>query len=80
MLYKSANQDLYFTQNKLKGRWELSKFSETQIEFLTDSLQEMEYGSIVITVHDGQITQIDKTEKKRFLKTKRPHQPARSQK
>jgi len=46
----------------------LSKLDEAQLTYLQDSLQELEYGSIVITVHDGYITQIDTTEKKRFTK------------
>lgn len=46
----------------------LSKLDEAQLEYLTASLREIDYGSVVITVHDGHVTQIDTTEKKRFLK------------
>ncbi len=48
----------------------MSKLDDKQLEYLTASLQEIDYGSVVITVHDGQVTQIDTTEKKRFLKKK----------
>ncbi len=34
--------------------------------YIMDSLEEMKYGTIQITVHDGRIVQIDRTEKKRF--------------
>ncbi|WP_066072059.1 YezD family protein [Neobacillus soli] len=34
--------------------------------FILATLKGMEYGSVVITIHDGTITQIDKTEKTRF--------------
>lgn len=40
--------------------------SDVKIEHITSALKELEYGSIVITVHNGDITQIDTTEKKRF--------------
>ncbi|EFM09990.1 Protein of unknown function DUF2292 [Paenibacillus curdlanolyticus YK9] len=33
---------------------------------IADQLEGMEYGSVVITVHDGRIVQIDRTERKRF--------------
>lgn len=46
----------------------MSKLDEEQLGFLTESLQSLEYGSILITIHDGMITQIDTTEKKRFSK------------
>lgn len=44
----------------------MSKLDEVQWQYLKKSLDEMEYGSVVITVHDGRVKQIDTTEKKRF--------------
>ncbi|GMK42572.1 hypothetical protein PCCS19_56320 [Paenibacillus sp. CCS19] len=35
-------------------------------ERISDQLKGMEYGSVLITVHDGRIVQIDRTERKRF--------------
>lgn len=35
-------------------------------ERISDQLEGMEYGSVLITVHDGRIVQIDRTERKRF--------------
>ena len=35
-------------------------------------LKNLQYGSIVITIHDGEVTQIDTTEKKRFSGLKKP--------
>ncbi|MEI3607753.1 YezD family protein [Pseudogracilibacillus sp. SE30717A] len=46
----------------------MSKLDDAQKDFLTASLREIDYGSVVITVHDGQVTQIDTTVKKRFQK------------
>lgn len=40
--------------------------NDVKIKHITSTLEQLEYGSIVITVHDGDITQIDITEKKRF--------------
>ncbi|MFC0472659.1 YezD family protein [Halalkalibacter kiskunsagensis] len=37
-----------------------------KVSEIIDSLEHLEYGTVVITVHDSQITQIDVTEKKRF--------------
>jgi len=50
----------------------VSKLDEKQLEYLTNSLREMEYGSVVITVHDGYVTQIVSTEKRRFQKPSLP--------
>lgn len=38
--------------------------------FILSTLKDMKYGSVIITVHDGIITQIDKTEKTRFRSKK----------
>ena len=39
---------------------------------ISDILKNLQYGSIVITIHDGEVTQIDTTEKKRFSGLKKP--------
>lgn len=44
----------------------MNKYDRTKIEHILAKLEELEYGSLTITVHDGNITQIDTTEKKRF--------------
>lgn len=44
----------------------MSKLTKEQIDYLESSLQNIDYGSILITVHNGKVTQIDTTEKKRF--------------
>ncbi len=36
------------------------------ISEISEALKNVQYGSIVITIHDGEVTQIDTTEKKRF--------------
>ena len=43
---------------------------DTIIEKLREDVQKIQYGSVVITVHDGEITQVDITEKKRFAASK----------
>ncbi|MEI3611941.1 YezD family protein [Pseudogracilibacillus sp. SO30301A] len=47
----------------------MSKLDQVKLDYLQAVLQEIEYGSVVITIHDGRITQIDATEKKRFSKS-----------
>jgi hypothetical protein len=44
----------------------MAHVDQAKANFILSTLKEMEYGSVVITVHDGSITQIDKTEKTRF--------------
>lgn len=39
---------------------------EEEIRYILSTLNQMEYGSLNITVHDGDITQVDITQKKRF--------------
>jgi len=39
---------------------------EQKLNFILSALKGIEYGSVVITIHNGQITQIDTTEKTRF--------------
>lgn len=36
------------------------------IERITSQVNGLEYGSVLITVHDGRVVQIDRTERKRF--------------
>ena len=48
----------------------MGKIDDSQINHIVATLKTLEFGSIVITVHDGEITQIDTTEKKRFSLTK----------
>ena len=47
---------------------------DEQMLRMQKSLEGLEYGTIVITVHDSNIVQIDRTEKQRFpLKPSRHH-------
>ncbi|WP_182200932.1 YezD family protein [Paraliobacillus salinarum] len=46
----------------------MSKLDQEKLDYLTQTLQKIDFGSIVLTVHDGSITQIDSTEKRRFPK------------
>lgn len=56
----------------------MPKLGEEHIAYLEDSLKNIEYGSILITVHDGYITQIDTTEKKRFTKVAKTNPKVRT--
>ncbi|MDR6549728.1 YezD family protein [Paenibacillus qinlingensis] len=42
------------------------ELDEIWVERIKQILEGLEYGSVQIVVHDGKITQIDKTERKRF--------------
>lgn len=44
----------------------MKQLDEEKIKYILSKLDKLEYGCIVITVHDSDITQIDITEKKRF--------------
>ncbi|OIK10199.1 DUF2292 domain-containing protein [Bacillus sp. MUM 116] len=60
----------------LKGR-----FNQEVVEKIANLLEGLEFGSIQITVHDSQITQIDRLEKYRFqLQSKKSSQILTSKK
>lgn len=42
------------------------RIDEEKVRYILSTLNEMEYGNVNITVHDGDITQVDITQKKRF--------------
>ena len=44
----------------------MGEIEKSKINEILSILQNLQYGSVVITVHDGEITQVDTTEKKRF--------------
>ncbi|MBS4208032.1 YezD family protein [Bacillus sp. FJAT-50079] len=39
---------------------------QATFDYIKEELKNIDYGSIVITIHDGKVTQIDTNEKKRF--------------
>jgi len=47
----------------------MGKLNKQHVEHLEKSLQNIDFGSVLITIHNGKITQIDTTEKKRFTET-----------
>lgn len=54
----------------------MTKLAQPHIDYLQESIASIDYGSIVITIHNGYITQIDVTEKKRFEPSAaKKHQP-----
>jgi hypothetical protein len=44
----------------------MAKVDKEKMETILQMLKKLEYGSLVITIHAGHITQIDRTEKNRF--------------
>lgn len=44
----------------------MAENTDEKIEHIVDTLKRLMYGSVEVTVHNGEITQIDTTEKKRF--------------
>ncbi|SEO19473.1 YezD family protein [Paenibacillus sp. OV219] len=44
------------------------------IERIATQVNGLEYGSVLITVHDGRVVQIDRTERKRFEASAKPSQ------
>lgn len=45
--------------------------SKEALNEISEILKSLQYGSIVITVHDGVVTQVDTTVKKRFSSLKK---------
>ena len=46
-------------------------YRETEkVERIKKAIEDIQYGSILITIHDGKITQVDITEKLRFSNVK----------
>lgn len=41
------------------------------LEQIVKDARNVQFGTVSITIHDGEITQVDVTEKKRFQKTKK---------
>ncbi|GAA0424098.1 MAG: DUF2292 domain-containing protein [Bacillota bacterium] len=44
----------------------MAQIDDTKINDIISAIQRVEFGSLVITVHEGEVTQIDTTEKKRY--------------
>ncbi|WP_082883825.1 MULTISPECIES: YezD family protein [Bacillaceae] len=47
----------------------MKKLDQKKIEYLMSLLQRLEYGSLLITVHANEITQVEIKEKTRIAKT-----------
>ncbi|TDL83232.1 YezD family protein [Peribacillus frigoritolerans] len=47
----------------------MASLNEKKVQQILTVLKKINYGSVLITIHDGEITQLDSTEKKRFTKT-----------
>lgn len=52
--------------------WKFNKKDEQKWQYIFSLLEKLDYGSILITVHAGEITQVDVTEKRRFPLQKLP--------
>lgn len=48
----------------------MKEISQTQLNCIVETLKKLEFGQIVVTVHNGKITQIESTEKIRFVESK----------
>jgi len=46
--------------------------SEPWLELVREALRGLQYGSVVITVQDGLVIQVDRTEKRRLRRTHSP--------
>lgn len=44
----------------------MATIDQEKIDYIAAVLQDIKYGSLVITIHEGQVIQVDSTEKKRF--------------
>lgn len=50
----------------------MANVDQEKVDYILTLLKKIEYGSVLITIHDNQITQIDHTEKHRFVAAKKP--------
>lgn len=50
----------------------MAAIDQEKIDYIVGMLQDIKYGSLVITIHEGQVIQVDHTEKKRFAPTSKP--------
>ncbi|PLR66248.1 YezD family protein [Bacillus sp. UMB0893] len=48
----------------------MANLNETKVQQILTALKKINYGSVLITIHEGEITQLDSTEKNRFTKPK----------
>jgi hypothetical protein len=48
----------------------MANLNEDKLQHILSAINKIEYGSLLITIHDGEITQLDSTVKSRFSKTK----------
>lgn len=44
----------------------MANVTDRKLKNIIEAIERLEYGSLNITVHDGEITQVDITEKNRF--------------
>ena len=48
----------------------MAALDQERIDYIVEMLKAIDYGSVVITIHDGKIIQVDTTEKNRFINNK----------
>lgn len=49
----------------------MGKVDDEKLQYIIKKIEELDYGTVQITVHDHEITQIESTEKKRYPVRKR---------
>ncbi|BAD63136.1 MULTISPECIES: YezD family protein [Shouchella] len=49
----------------------MGAIEKEQFQAIVQFIEEIDFGSLHITIHNGQITQIERTEKKRFENVKK---------
>ncbi|SFH50237.1 hypothetical protein SAMN04487776_12134 [Priestia megaterium] len=50
----------------------MAKVDEEKINYIITALEKIQYGSLNITIHNGEITQVDCSEKHRFRLSEKP--------
>jgi len=48
----------------------MATIDQERLDYIIAMLKSIEYGSLVITIHEGKIIQVDTTEKNRFTSKK----------
>lgn len=71
-IFHCKNQVILCDISDIREDDNMAIVDQVKMDFILSTLKNMEYGSVIITVHDGTITQIDKTEKTRFAQRNSP--------
>lgn len=51
----------------------MASLDDIKVNHILSAIKSLQYGTLTITIHDGEITQVERNEKKRFPIVKHKH-------